>query len=108
MIRETIKTLPEFARQKGDSHWNLDVWVQPGARKNGLAGTYQGCLKVRLNAPAVDNKANKALVAYLADQLGLKKNQVTLESGQSNRRKVLAVDSRREPDWERLVPSGEQ
>lgn len=108
MIREKIRTLPEFARQKGDNRWNLDIWVQPGARKNSLAGLYQGCLKVRLSAPAVDNKANKALVVYLAKQLGLKKNQVKLESGQTNRKKVLAVNSRREPEWELLAPSGEQ
>ncbi len=106
MTREKIATPPEFARHMGDNDWKLDVWVQPGAKKNDLAGVYQGCVKVRLNAPAADNKANKALVSYLASKLGLKKNQIQLESGRTNRRKVLAVVSSREPDWERLVPSG--
>lgn len=108
MIRDTENTHPEFAKKQGENCWKLDVWVQPGAKRNDVAGLYQGCVKVRLNAPAVDNKANKALVSYMAEQLGLKKNQIRLKSGLTNRRKVLAVNCRKEPDWELLVPSGVQ
>jgi len=80
--------------------------VQPGARKSGLVGLYQECIKIRLNAPAVDNKANKALVAYVAKLLKMKKSQVILESGFSSRKKVLTINSAAEPDWEALVPDG--
>lgn len=73
--------------------------MQPGARETGVAGFYQQCLRVRLAAPAVDNKANKALVAFVADALGLKKSQVTIERGHASRKKHLALACTAEPDW---------
>jgi uncharacterized protein (TIGR00251 family) len=83
--------------------WGLDVWAQPGAKKNEVAGEYQGCLKVRLRAPAVDNKANKGLIAYIATLLGLKKSQVIIASGHTNRRKHLTLNTAGEPDWGSLL-----
>lgn len=75
------------------------MWVQPGARKTEVSGLYQQCVRIRLAAPAVDNKANKALVAFVADALRLKKNQVTIEHGHASRKKHLAIASTAEPDW---------
>lgn len=106
MNRENHTPNHQFARKSSRCGWMLDVWVQPGAKKSSLAGEYQGCVKIRLSAPAVDNKANKALVAFVADTLGLRKKQVRMASGQTNRKKVLSIDSVAEPDWERLVPTG--
>ena len=54
----------------------------------------------------MDNKANKALVAFVAKILNMKKSQVTIISGHSNRRKLLALDTAEEPDWEQLLPTG--
>ena len=78
--------------------------MQPGARKSGVVGLYQQCLKIRLNAPAVDNKANKALVAYVAKLLKMKKSQVVLEAGFTSRKKLLILNTAAEPDWKALVP----
>ena len=80
--------------------------MQPGARKSGVVGLYQQCIKIRLSAPAVDNKANKALVTYMAKLLKKKKSQVVIESGFSSRKKLLAIKTTAEPNWEALVPSG--
>lgn len=60
---------------------------------------YQQCIRIRLAAPAVDNKANKALVAFVAKLLKLKKNQVVIEQGLTNRKKRLALNIAVEPDW---------
>jgi hypothetical protein len=94
---------PEFVSRR-ESGWSLDVWAQPGARKDEIAGVYQGCLKVRLRAPAVDNKANKGLVAFIARLLRLKKSQVEIASGHSSRKKHLALNIAGEPDWGSLLP----
>jgi len=80
--------------------------VQPGARKSGVVGLYQQCIKIRLNAPAVDNKANKALTAYVAKLLNVKKSQVQLEAGQTSRKKRLAVITAAEPDWSVFTEEG--
>ncbi|MGL1862558.1 MAG: DUF167 domain-containing protein [Pseudodesulfovibrio sp.] len=102
-IRRNCYIQPEFV-SKGKDGWRVAVWVQPGARKTEAVGIYQQCVKIRLNAPAVDNKANKALVAYLAKLLKLKKSQVTIETGLTNRKKRLALNIAAEPDWSVLIP----
>ncbi len=86
--------------------WRLSIWAQPGAKTNEVTGLYQGCLRLRIKAPAVDNKANKAIVKYLARKLGVKGNQVKLESGQMSRKKIFLIESEKEPLWEYLIPGG--
>ena len=102
-----MSVLPGFVRAAGEGRWRLLVWVQPGAKADGLAGTYQGALKIRLGAPAVDGKANKALIDFLAGRLELRKSQIQLETGQSGRKKTLLVVAGTEPRWD-LVSVAEE
>jgi len=67
------------------------VKVQPKASKNEFAGLYQDALKIRLTAPPVEGKANKALIDFLADWLGVKKSQVEIVSGQLSKIKIIKV-----------------
>ncbi len=48
-------------------------------------------LRVRLQAPPVDGKANKALILFLAAELGVPKSKITLKKGLSSRLKTLEV-----------------
>jgi uncharacterized protein len=86
--------------------WFLQVWIQPGAKHNAVMGVLDGCLKIRIAAPAVDNKANGALAAYVAAQLGLRRGQVDIVSGLTGRRKKLRINSKEEPVWKNLFPTG--
>jgi len=70
----------------------LRVYVQPKASKNEIVGLHGDALKIRLTSPPVDGKANKALVAFIARTLSVPKRQVTLQSGQQNRNKVLKIE----------------
>lgn len=94
---------PVFVRQAKGGEWRIRVHVQPGAKRDELAGLFQESLKVRLSAPAVDNKANEALVIFVAGLLGLKRSQVSLASGLSSRSKTLRVLAETEPDWSRVM-----
>ncbi|MDQ7835918.1 MAG: DUF167 domain-containing protein [Humidesulfovibrio sp.] len=94
---------PVFIRQAGSGEWRIRVHVQPGAKRDELAGLFQESLKVRLSAPAVDNKANGALVNFIASLLGLRRSQVSLVSGQTSRSKSLRIQAEVEPDWSLLV-----
>lgn len=67
--------------------------VTPNAPRTKADGLHDGCLRVRLAAPPVDGKANEALVAWLAAELGLPRRGVQLLRGDSARRKQLAVDA---------------
>ena len=84
---------------KAKHGWRLSVWVQPGAKKTELAGMHGDYLKIRLQAPAVDSKANAALTAFVAKSLGLRPGQVSLESGHASRQKNLLLTTEEEPDW---------
>lgn len=67
------------------------VRVQPRASRTEVAGTHQGALKVRLQAPPVEGAANEALVDFLADSLGVPRRMVEIVSGASSRTKVVEV-----------------
>lgn len=68
------------------------VKVVPGSSRTLFCGMYDGMYKIRLNAPPEKGKANKALMAYLADLLSVKKNAVTIVSGQSSPIKQIVVE----------------
>lgn len=64
---------------------------QPGAKVTRIIGEHDGRLKISLNAPAVENKANEVLIAWLADQLDITKRQIELLSGQTGRKKRVLI-----------------
>jgi uncharacterized protein (TIGR00251 family) len=70
----------------------IDVYVQPRASRTMLAGTHDGCVKIRLAAPPVDGAANAALIEFLADQLGVARSCVRIAAGHASRRKVVEID----------------
>ena len=73
--------------------------MQPGARRTGVAGLHGERLKIRLAARAVEGAANAALIDFLADKLGVRKNDVKIESGERSRQKRVSVGgARRTPD----------
>ncbi len=80
------------------------VWVQPGAKKSAVVGTYQGRLKLKIQAPPVDGKANKAVEQFVAKLLGLRPTQVHLESGHASRSKTLLIQTDGIPAWHQVVP----
>ena len=69
----------------------MTVRVQPNARRNEIVGLHGDALKVRIAAPAVDNKANAALVAFLAETLGLPKSAVAIRRGATSQRKLVEI-----------------
>ena len=69
----------------------IDVKVVPRAANDEIVGWLQGALKVRVQAPPEDGRANRALEALLAEALRLKKNAVTVVGGRSSARKRVAI-----------------
>ena len=67
------------------------VQVQPRASRSGVTGLHGTALKVRLQAPPVDGAANEALVAFLAESLGVRSRDVRLVSGATARSKIVEV-----------------
>jgi uncharacterized protein (TIGR00251 family) len=70
----------------------LDLKVVPNAPRDEVAGWLGAALKVKVRAPAIDGRANDALLAFLAARLGLPRREVTLVRGDKSRQKVVRVD----------------
>jgi uncharacterized protein (TIGR00251 family) len=69
----------------------LTVRVQPRASRDEIAGVMDGALKVRLQAPALEDRANMALCEYLARLLKTPKSAVRILSGERSRIKRLEI-----------------
>ena len=69
----------------------VPVLVTPKARVTRIAGIHDGCIRVHLQASPVDNAANKALVRFFAESLGVPRSSVEITSGHRSRRKRLRI-----------------
>ena len=69
----------------------LQLSVMPNARRTEVDGLHDGALRVRLAAPPIDGRANDALIAWLAQSLGVPKRDVEVLRGESSRRKQVAI-----------------
>lgn len=66
-------------------------WIQPNAKTTGFVGIYQSCYKIRLKAPAVDGKANLALIEFLADSFQVSQSAIQITHGETQRKKRVKV-----------------
>lgn len=75
---------------------SLAVRAQPGAKKTAIIGIYgEGAtaqLKIAVQAPPLEGRANEALIAFLSHTFALPKNAVKLISGELSRSKVFLLE----------------
>ena len=69
----------------------FSVRVQPRASKDEIVGEMDAALKIRLRAPAVEDRANEALIEFLAQTLNTSKAAVRILSGERSRTKRIEV-----------------
>ncbi len=70
----------------------LRVHVIPNAKSDSVVGMHGGAVKIKLRAPAVEEKANTALVRFLAEQMKLPRHTIVLHRGHKSRDKLIRVD----------------
>ena len=83
MSRNWCSTIPAGIR--------LAVQLAPNAKKNEVVGTLEDAIKLKLNAPPIDGKANEALIRFVADTLDVPKSAVSITHGFTSKRKLLEV-----------------
>lgn len=71
----------------------LSIHAQPQARRTEVVGLHGESLKVRVAAPALESRANEALIAFVAERFGVPRRDVRLLSGEKSREKRLEVRS---------------
>jgi uncharacterized protein (TIGR00251 family) len=69
----------------------LRLRVHPGARLSAFNGMHADALKLSINTPPVDGRANKAVIAFVAAALDLPRSKCTLVAGQTSRSKTLLL-----------------
>jgi uncharacterized protein len=73
----------------------LAVRAQPGAKKTTIIGLYgegsSAQLKIAVQAPPIEGRANSALLEFLAERFGIPKNSVELMTGELSRSKVFLL-----------------
>jgi uncharacterized protein (TIGR00251 family) len=70
----------------------ITVKVMPRARKTEIAGLMaDGTIKIRVAAPPVGGAANRVLVEFLSQTLGLPKSQIDIIAGETAERKLISM-----------------
>ena len=69
----------------------MRVHAQPGARATEVAGLHGEALRIRVAAPAIEDRANEALVEFLAEAFKVPRRAVRLASGTKSREKRFAI-----------------
>ena len=81
----------EISENQANGTLLFRVRVQPRASKDEIAGEIGGALKVRLQAPAVEDRANESLVEFLAQLLKTPRSAVRILSGERSRTKRIEI-----------------
>ena len=71
----------------------LSIYLQPGAKKSEVSGMHDGHIKIKVNSPPVDGKANDALILFLSDFLNIPKSNIKIITGEKSRIKKLSIKS---------------
>lgn len=80
-----------FVSTNKDNSATLKIIVKPKAKQTMFVGLHDNMVKLSVAAPPVDGKANKEVIAYLANFFDLKKKEVEIVAGQHSRRKTCSI-----------------
>ncbi len=69
----------------------LTCRVLPSSSRNEIAGVSGTALRIKITAPPVDGKANRAFLAFLAKKLKVPKNRVIILKGTTGRLKEILL-----------------
>jgi uncharacterized protein len=81
----------------------LKIRVIPNAKKDEFTGYREGELVLRLNAPAIEGKANRAALEFVARFLGVPRSAVFLMRGERSRHKIFQIVGLESSDLERKL-----
>lgn len=88
--------------QYRDGVLTMQLQVQPGSKSESVIGLHGERLKIRLQTPPVDGRANSRLLEFLADQFGVSRVAVRITHGRSGRAKTVVINNPvRWPEWYR-------
>lgn len=82
----------------------LAIRVTPRASRNEIVEILSdGTVRIRLTAPPVEDKANQALVKYLADILAVTPSRIEIVAGATGRDKLVSILDMDAEDVHRII-----
>lgn len=80
--------------EKRENNIIINVRVVPRAAKDGVAGLLgTEALKIRIQAPPVEGKANAYLVKYLSKRWKISRSNIKILSGETGRNKRIQISN---------------
>jgi uncharacterized protein (TIGR00251 family) len=73
----------------------LKVYLRPKSSKNEIVGSYRDGIKVKVTAPPIEERANEALIRFLAKELEILRAQIEITKGRHSREKTLRISGLR-------------
>jgi hypothetical protein len=97
--------VPDLRVRQLSNAVDVSLHIQPRARRTELAGTHNGALKLKVQAPPVDDAANLAVVRFFSELLGIPKSRILITSGAKSRDKTLRIEGISVANFLRLLPT---
>ena len=70
----------------------INLAIQPNARGTEVIGKHDGSLKIRVVAPALENRANRLVIEFLSETLSVPASRITIRRGMRARKKTVEID----------------
>ncbi len=86
-----MAAIDDLRMRKTASGLEVALHVQPRARRTELAGIRNGALKLKVQAPPVDDAANEAVVLFFSKLLDVPRSRVSIAFGAKSREKTLHI-----------------
>ena len=104
-MKKNSPPLPPYLQESAEG-CILKVLLRPRSHAERIEAPQGDALKISVTAPPVEGKANDALLRFLADQLGLRRSQLSIQAGHRSVRKLIGITgASTQQVLERLNPS---
>jgi uncharacterized protein (TIGR00251 family) len=103
MSARTLESLNPFSKRLHMKETLVKVYLQPKSSKNEIVGPYRDGIKVKVTAPPIEGKANKALIRFLAKELGVSPSKIEILKGLHSREKILRISESLDQEWVKKI-----
>lgn len=69
----------------------IEVHIQPNSNENKILSREGNIFKIKIKAPAVENKANEELIKFLSKELNVHRSLIVIKSGKTSKKKLILV-----------------
>lgn len=105
-VADLVSPIWGISMSISDGSVKIRLRVHPNAARNEVLGFIGGVWHVRVSAPPVKGKANRELIDFLGQLLGIGKSQLAIVSGHTARDKVVAINGLSQAEILKRLSSG--